>query len=90
MALQKEFTTGQGFYCPVAYIIITEIFYMKENNSQCKIVAFKDKEARHLGMEELFSRNISFRYDVESELNLVEQAYMAVKNNIDFLDCIDV
>ena len=51
---------------------------------------FKDQAARNEGMAPLRMWNFAFTYDINSSLNIVAQAYMALKCNQDFSDCSDV
>jgi hypothetical protein len=89
MALEKKYTTDHGFECPNCYMVVIEAVYVKNNNAQGKLLAFKDKEAKEEELMPIFSWNFAFQYHQGTELSIIQQAYEAIKKNIDYLDAID-
>lgn len=90
MALEKSLNTPSGFVCEKGYAVIAEASFIKDSNAQGKLVFFKDQQAKENGYESILTWNFAFNYDMDSDLNIVRQAYDAVRKNIDYLDAVDV
>lgn len=90
MALQKQLQTDQGFDCPQAYLMIQEIFYLKNSSTSGRLSIYKDKQARDDNKEPIYVFNFIFQYDITSNKNIIEQAYAAIKTLPEYSDCIDV
>jgi hypothetical protein len=90
MALQKTYTSAQGFICPACYIVIDQTSFIKGEMAQGRLQGYKDKQARDDGNSSVFSWSFAFAYDHAQTEGIIEQAYMAVKNNPDYHDSIDV
>lgn len=89
MALKKELITTQGFICPTAYIVITEVIHYKTGNASGRFDIYKDAQARFDGLEPIRTWNFTFDYNLNSELNIVAQAYLAIKATPEYSDCVD-
>jgi hypothetical protein len=89
MAIQKTVTTEHGFNCN-AYMVVEDVAHYKKGAAQGRLFFFKDKDSRDAGKTPFYIWNFAFAYDLSSELNIVTQAYLAIKNNPEYANCQDV
>lgn len=90
MALETTYTTEHGIEVPGAYLVITEVNYIKGGNTSAILTAYRDLEARNEGLMPLFMRPIVFEYDINLSENIITQAYLTVKSLPEFQAAQDV
>lgn len=90
MALQKNIVSPQGLLCNAVYLVITDINYSKDNNVNGMLLGFKNSSARVEGFSPIVQFNFAFTFDLSSNLDIIAQAYLAIKQLPEFSDAVDV
>lgn len=90
MALEKTITTGQGFISNNAYIVIEKAEYSKGEMAKLLLSCYKDIASRDGGMLPIWSNYYYFDYNYNDSRNIITQGYIAIKNNPEYANCIDV
>ncbi len=85
MALQKEFTTAQGFHAPSAYARITH-FSGTKDVLQVNVEVHKDLAARELELQPIAQYTLSLPLTHGATMS---DMYAAIKLDSNFLDATD-
>lgn len=89
MAIKKNITTESGFSCD-SYMIVQNLIYIKDEATQGQLLKFKDQASKDAGLQPFSVWNFTFKFDINSSKNIIEQAYDAIKLHPDYSDCVDV
>lgn len=90
MALKKNIVTKYGLACSECYLVVSQIGYMKGQQSSLVLVGFVNQEARLAGALPIFQDSFVFDLDPSLAMSAVAQAYEAIKLNPEYEDAIDV
>jgi hypothetical protein len=90
MALQKSIETEYGIICSQCYLVVEQIFHVKNEKATGELVGYATKQSRDDGYKHCYKANFAFTFDVNSTDGIVKQAYEAIKTLPQFQGAIDV